>query len=50
MCRYATYAYLFSMSLMGHISLGASCLSPGYKRYEFYTCRQFTTINWPVES
>lgn len=31
--RSAKYAYLFSMPLMGHISLGALCLLPNYKRY-----------------
>lgn len=29
----AKYAYLFSMPLMGHISLGILCLLPNYKRY-----------------
>lgn len=31
--RSAKYAYLFSTPLMGHISLGALCLLPNYKRY-----------------
>lgn len=31
--RSAKYAYLFSMPLMGHISLGALCLLPDYKSY-----------------